>query len=469
MTSTPTPQLSTAGTPGPPPAVRPGMILAGSVLGFFIITLDALVVNVALPAMSDDVGGGMTALQWVVDGYTLMFAALMLSAGALADRIGAGRTYIGGLVFFTLASVACGLAPNMPVLIGARLVQGCAASVITPASLALIRQVFPDDAQRVRALSLWSAGGAVAAAAGPVAGGVLTSALGWRAIFFLNLPVGLLALWLMRRVPASPRRRTPVDLAGQGTAVVTLAALTFGMIEGGARGYGDPLVLASLALAAAALAVFVVVESRHAHPMLPLSLLRSRFVSVPSLVGATISVAFYGSVFVLGLYFQQERGLSALQAGLMFLPMTTVVAVLNLFVAARLIQRFGPRPPIVAGQAVTAVTLAVVALFGDRVGDAALAVLIVPVCCVGGVAVPAATALLMNNVPGDRTGTASGVMNTFRQVGTALAIAVFGALVAGDGSFFTGLRASLLAAAALLVVSLATVLAAVRGAAPAGR
>ncbi|MFI9076326.1 MFS transporter [Streptomyces sioyaensis] len=462
MTSPPSQATSAAAT-SPTPQVRPGRILAAAVLGFFIITLDALVVNVALPSMSHDVGGGMSGLQWVVDGYTLMFAALLLSAGALADRIGSARTYAGGLILFTLASLACGLAPTMPVLIAARLVQGCAASVVTPASLSLIRQAFADEGKRVKALALWSAGGAIAAAAGPVAGGVLTSALGWRAIFFLNLPVGAVALYLMRNPPAAPRRRAPLDLGGQITVVIALGALTFSMIEGGSRGYGDGLVLAGLAVAALALAAFLAIEVRHPHPMLPLSLLRNRFVSVPSLVGATISVAFYGSVFVLGLYFQQARGQSALGAGLMFLPMTTVVAVLNLFVAARVIQRFGPRLPIVVGQAVTATDLVLIGVFGDRVGDVALALLIVPVCCVGGVAVPAATALLMNNVPGERTGTASGVMNAFRQVGTALAIAVFGALVAGSGTFFDGLRTSLLGAAGLLVISVVTVLAVIRG------
>ncbi|GAB2729118.1 MFS transporter [Kitasatospora kifunensis] len=443
------------------------MVLGASVLGFFIITLDALVVNVALPDIGKDVGGGMSGLQWVVDGYTLMFAALMLSAGSLADRIGASRTYVGGLALFTLASVGCGLAPNLGVLIAARLVQGCAASVITPASLAMIRQTFHDTDKRVRAIALWSAGGAVAAAAGPVAGGALTSEFGWRAIFFLNLPVGIVALLMMARAPRSPRRNAALDPIGQLTAIIALSALTYGVIQGGDHGFGNARTLTVLAVAMLFLVAFVVAEARQAKPMLPLAMLRDRAVAVASTVGFSISVAFYGGVFVLGLYFQQVRHQSPLSAGLMFLPMTTVVAVLNLFVAARVIRRLGPRRPILFGQLVTVAALLALAFFGDRVSTVELSLLIVPLCCAGGIAIPAATALLMNSIPAEVTGTASGVMNTFRQIGTALAIAVFGALVAGSSTFFAGLRTSLLIAGTLLVISIVTVLTVTREQRPA--
>src|SRR5919199_2705721 len=216
-----------------PSARGSGAALAVAALRFFVVTLDALVVNVALPAIGHDLGGGITGLQWVIDGYTLMFAALLLSAGALSDRIGARQAYGAGLATFVAASAACGLAPTMGVLVAARLAQGAGAAAMMPASLALIREAYPDARQRAHAIAVWSLGGAVASAAGPVVGGFLTL-LSWRMIFFINLPVGLVALYLLARVARSPRRTVPFDWAGQIAAILAMAALTYGLIEGGA-------------------------------------------------------------------------------------------------------------------------------------------------------------------------------------------------------------------------------------------
>lgn len=221
----------------PPPGAAAGVLaLVASVLGFFVITVDVSAVNVALPSIGSGLGGGMAGLQWVVDSYTLMFAALMLSAGALSDRIGARRAYGWGLGVFTLASLACGLAPSMGALIAARVVQGAAAAVMMPTSLALIRQAYADTARRARAIALWTTGGAVAMAAGPVLGGLLTSGVGWRAVFLINLPVGLLGVALLLRVAPSPRRPAPFDPAGQITAVLALAALTFVVVTAAGGG-----------------------------------------------------------------------------------------------------------------------------------------------------------------------------------------------------------------------------------------
>src|SRR5436305_492053 len=279
-----------AGTPvGQPDFHGPGPALVVAVLGFFIVTLDALVVNVALPAIGHDLGGGITGLQWVVDGYTLMFAALLLSAGALSDRIGARQAFEIGLPTFVAASVACGLAPEMGILIAARLAQGAGAAVVLPASLALIREAYSNGRQRARALALWSLGGAVASSAGPVVGGFLTL-LSWRMIFFINLPVGLVALYLLTRVRRSPRRPAPFDWVGQTTAIVGMGALTYGLIEGGAEGFGAPSVVAALVLAVVALVAFLLAEQRGAHPMVPLDLFRSRPVTVSVFVGFAFTI-----------------------------------------------------------------------------------------------------------------------------------------------------------------------------------
>ena len=214
-------------------------VLAAAVLGFFMITLDAVVVNVTLPTIRADLGGGVSGLQWVVDGYTLMFAALLLTAGSVSDRLGARRAFVIGMVVFVLASMGCALAPNLGTLIGARFVQGVAAAAMMPSSMALIRQAFPDARARGRAIGTWAMGGAVASTSGPLLGGVLTS-IDWRFIFVINVPVGVLTLLLLRRSRPSDRRPVPLDVPGQLSGVVGLGALVFGTIEAGSVGLGDP-------------------------------------------------------------------------------------------------------------------------------------------------------------------------------------------------------------------------------------
>ncbi|MCX5535643.1 MFS transporter [Streptomyces sp. NBC_00006] len=439
------------------------VVLGAALLGFFLISLDALIVTVALPDIGRSLGGGMSGLQWVVDGYTLMFAALMLSAGALSDRIGARRAFGGGLVLFALASAACGLAPGLGVLLAARLVQGAAAAVMMPASLALVRQGFPDQAKRARAIAIWTVGGAVAVAAGPVLGGALTASVGWRWIFFVNLPASLLALALLTRVPASPRLPSRLDAIGQVTAVAAMGGLTYGVIEGGAEGFDRSAVVASLLVAAAAAATFVAAQAKGAHPMLPLPLFRSRVVAVSLVVGFMLNAAYYGGVFVFSLYLQQERGESALHAGLMFIPMTALVAVVNL-ASAKLAGRFGPRVPMVAGQLVGTAGLVALTAVGANTDVWVVALLMVPVGLGGALAVPALTAMLLDAVPADRAGTAGAVLNTARQVGGAIAVAVYGALLAGAATFLAGMRWSVLLAAAGLIATAGATLALPRAA-----
>ncbi|MFI0719124.1 MFS transporter [Streptomyces sp. NPDC021224] len=452
------PALATTSSGAPPGTARGGspLVLGAALLGFFLISLDALIVTVALPDIGRSLDVGMSGLQWVVDGYTLMFAALMLSAGALSDRIGATRAFGGGLVLFALASAACGLAPGLGVLVVARLLQGAAAAVMMPASLAMVRQGFPDQGERARAIAIWTVGGAVAVAAGPVVGGALTASVGWRWIFFVNLPASVLALALTTRVPASPRLPARLDGVGQVTAVLTMGGLTYGVIEGGSEGFGHPAVVLSLLVAAVAAAGFLAAQARGAHPMLPLPLFRTRVVAVSLVVGFMLNAAYYGGVFNFSLYLQQERGESALRAGVMFIPMTALVAVVNL-ASARLAARHGPRVPLVAGQLVSAVGLSALLTIGAHTDVWAVAALMVPVGLGGALAVPALTAMLLDAVPADRAGTAGAVLNTARQVGGAVAVAVFGALLAGAESFLTGMRWSvLLAAAGLLATTAAT-------------
>src|SRR3954464_14545421 len=244
---------------------NPSLALAAAVLGFFIVTFDAVVVNVALPSIRQDFRAGITGLQWVVDGYTLMFAALLLWSGALTDRAGARRVFAAGIGLFVAASAACALAPSLSALVVARFVQGSAAAVMMPASMALIGHAYPDHRARAQAIAVWAMGGAIASSSGPVLGGVLTS-ISWRLIFVINVPVGAVALLLARRIAPSPRRAVPFDRVGQATAVTAMGALTYGAVEAGAAGLGAPRVQIAFVVAAAAAFAFVTAQRRVTHP-----------------------------------------------------------------------------------------------------------------------------------------------------------------------------------------------------------
>jgi MFS transporter, DHA2 family, methylenomycin A resistance protein len=425
--------------------------LVAALLGFFTITLDAVVVNVALPTVRHELGGGVAGLQWVVDGYTLMFAALLLTAGSLSDRLGAKRAFGGGMVAFVLASVACGLASTLGVLVAARFVQGAAAAAMMPASMALIRQAHHDPRARARAVGIWAMGGAVASSSGPVLGGVL-SLIDWRLIFFINVPVGAVALLLLARTGASERRPAPLDPVGQFTGVLAMAALTYGAIEAGSRGHADPVVVTAFAVAVVAVILFIRAQHRGAHPMLPLGLFRSRTVTVVNATGFAFMVGYFGLPFVVSLLLQQHRGLDALHTGIVFLPMMLVGLVLTPF-SARIAERFGRRTVIAAGLTLMTAGLAAVGLLPSTAPLWLLSGLMVLVGLGGPTVSPPATAVLLDTVPHHQAGVASGVFNTSRQVGGALAVAVFGGLLTNPDTFVRGVHVSLLIAAAVTALT----------------
>ncbi|HTJ70982.1 MAG TPA: MFS transporter [Actinospica sp.] len=427
----------------------PGLTLFAALLGFVMIAVDASAVNVALPSVGRGLGGSTSGLQWIVDAYTLMFAALLLSAGAFSDRLGANRVYAAGAAVFTLSSAACGLAPSLSFLIGARLVQGTAAAVMLPASLAMVRQAFPDAVARGRAIAQWTMSGAAATALGPVLGGALTSSVSWRSIFFLNLPVGLVILVATARTEASPRRPAPLDLPGQLTAVLGLGALTFGVIEKN---------VISLLISVLSFAAFAVVESRTSEPMLPLGLLRERVVAVCLAVGFVVNAAYYGLIFILGLFAQDILGRSAVGSGLIFLPTAVLCSMTNL-ASARVAARRGARVPVLAGQVTCALGLLLLLLVDTHTSALMLAILLLPLAGGLGFAVPSLTALMLGGLAPERAGLAGGVLNSFRQTGGALAVAGFGALVSNHASFVTGLHTSLVICVALLAATAVATLA----------
>lgn len=425
------------------------LIVASS--GFFIITLDAVIVNVALPTLGRDFDADMRGLQWVLDSYTLAFAALLLSAGALSDRLGTRLGFGSGLVIFILSSLGCALAPTLHVLIAARVCQGLGAALMMPSSMALIRQGYEDPDQRARAIALWAMGGAVASTSGPVIGGFL-AAVDWRWIFFINLPVGLATLALLKRTSPSPRRVAPFDLWGQMTAVVAMTALTFGAIETGSAGAGGTLTKLSFLIAIASASAFVSMQLRGAHPMVPPSLFGTRNPKIAMMVGFTFMMGYFGLPFLMSLYLQQQRGLSPAATGMTFLPMMLIGLLLTPF-STRLASRLGSRRVIVTGLTLMAAGLSLVALLPPATPVPFIAAAMVPVGLSGPLVAPPVASVLLASVPASLAGTAGGVFNTSRQVGGALSVATFGSLLARAPSFLDGFRMSLLLAVGLALAT----------------
>ena len=438
-------------------AGRPGLVLAASTLGFSMVLLDTTVVNVAGPAIRDNLDASSSTLQWVVNAYTLVFAALLLLMGALADRLGARRVFLAGLATFAVGSAAAASAPSAGALVAAQALLGVGAALVLPTSLALLSVAFPfpDAGARARAVGIWAAGSASAFALGPVLGGALTDAAGWRWVFLVNLPFAVVASVLAWRF--APRGRPagvrPASAAGQLAAIVALGALTFALIEGGDRGWTSAVVLFSFVVAVVSAIWLVGHERRTPAPLLPLTLLADRRFSASTGAGALVNLAFYGELFVLSLFLQQERGLTALEAGLAFLPqplLTMAVAP----VTGRLVATYGPRLPLGVGGVFA--TLGAVLLLGVDVhsGYGVLAGGLVLTGLGGGLMIPALTAAVVGAAPARLAGTASAGLNAGRQVGGAIGVALLGSLAA-SGDAVVGLHVAVaLAAVALLGATL---------------
>ena len=415
--------------------LRHPAVLLAVCLGYFMAVLDATVVNVSLPDMARGFGAGVAGMQWVVDGYALVFASLLLTMGAVGDRWGNKETFVAGLGLFTLASALCGVAPSIGALVGFRALQGVGAAVQVPASLALLRHHYHDPAERAEAIGVWAAATGVAVAAGPVVGGILTHAFTWRSVFLVNIPVGVAGIVLtLRHVPPVPRHdEGHLDLRAQALGIAALGALTFGLIQGGVWGWSSPPVVGTLVVATVAGALFYRGERRAEYPMLPLALFADRTFSAGNAVGAILSFGFYGELFLMSLFLQQVQHRSPLQAGLALLPQTAAVSVMNV-VSGRITARRGPRPPMVAGLALAGVGLLLLARVGPR---ARLAAIVAPLLAVGlgsALTMPAMTAAVIEHTPRERAGIGSAVLNASRQVGGVVGIALLGALIGTHGA-----------------------------------
>ncbi|MDR3488373.1 MAG: MFS transporter [Bradyrhizobium sp.] len=428
------------------------LTLAAMSLGYGVVQLDVTIVNTALNSIGTSLGGGVAELQWVVSAYTIAFAAFILTAGALGDRIGARRVFMAGFAIFTAASVACALAPDAAILIAARGVQGLGAAILVPNSLALLSHAFPEEKQRGRAVGIWAAGASLALTAGPLVGGALIALIGWRSIFLVNLPIGLAGLWLSWR-HASETTRSPqreIDLPGQLAAIAALGCLAGAIIEGGVLGWSHPLVIAGFVASAVLAILFAGQERRAPQPMLPLSLFGHRLFSLTTLVGLLVNVAFYGLIFVFSLYFQRVNGWSPFSTGHAFLPMMGAVLPVNL-IAARVSERIGAPATIAAGAVLSA--LGCLALLGIGPGTSypAIGVQLTIIGAGLGLLVPPLTSTLLGSVEKSRSGIAAGVLNATRQTGSVLGVALFGSLVGQANAFMAGAHAALIISASLLL------------------
>ena len=404
--------------------------LAPACLGYFFVLLDVTVVNVSLANMSSDLGTTREGLQWVVDGYALVLASLMLSAGDVADLIGRRRVFVGGLAAFGVSSLICALAPSVPVLVAGRALQGIGAAAILPTSLAIINHAFSDSEERAKAIGFWAALGSLALVAGPLAGGALVDSFDWRAIFWLNLPLVAAALVLTLALveeSSDPGDRS-VDFGGQLLAVGLLAGLVFFLIEGGRLGWGVPPVVTALVVAVVSAFFFIRTELRRRDPMLQLGYFRNATFSAANAGSALMNLGTLGALFAFSIYLQQSEGESPLEAGLHLLPWVGMLAIAAPL-GGRIVSAIGPRWPAGLGLAMSGAGFLAAALLADHEGT--LAMIAFGFNGVGlGLATPALVSAATASVPAPRAGMAAAVNNTARQAGGAIGVALIGAISA---------------------------------------
>ena len=417
---------------------RVGMwVLVATILGSSLSFIDGTVVNVALPTIQRELGATVADVQWIVEAYALFLSALLLVGGSLGDRLGRRRIFSLGIVIFTLASVGCGFAPNTTVLIFARALQGIGGALLVPGNLAIISASFSGK-ERGQAIGTWSAFTTVTSALGPVLGGWLVQAASWRWVFFINVPLALLTLWVTYRfVPESQDQvdSGKLDWRGAATATVGLGGVVFGLIEASTLGWGSPVVILPLIVGVASLAAFIWVEIRvqaeGGWPMVPLALFRSRNFSGANLLTLFLYGGLAGALYFVPFNLQQVQGYTAAQAGAALLPFTVTVFLLSRW-AGGLVQRIGARPPLIVGPIIVAAGFCLYAI--PSVGGSywltyfpAIVVLSIGMALV----IAPLTTTVMNAVATERAGIASGINNTVSRTAALLAVAVMNLIVVG--------------------------------------
>jgi EmrB/QacA subfamily drug resistance transporter len=438
-----------------------GGTLAVVCLATAMLMLDIAVVNTALPKIAADLHSGLAGIQWLVDAYTLALASIVLTAGSVADRIGRRTVFIGGITLFTATSLVCALASDMAVLDVARALQGMGAAMMFASSLAILVEAFPAPSERMKAFAAYGATMGASFAVGPFLGGLLTTELGWQAVFLVNLPLGLLALagtlaWLRESRDPSPRR---VDWIGQATLTGGLFLLVLALLRGNDVGWGSTQIVAELAGAAILLISFIVTEARVAQPMLPLGLFRRPDFSAAQIAAFAISASFFALFLYITLYLQEVLGLSPIEAGLVYVPGTLLMFFVS-GATSQLLKWVSAEVVTVTGLALVAGGLALMTVAGADSSWIAILPGLLVVCLGTGLFNPALAAVAMGSVPERESGLGAGVNDAFRMGGVAVGVAAFGALIPasaalGHGSpesYVTGLHHAMIAGSALAAV-----------------
>ena len=416
-----------------------GWAVLATSLAFVMAQLDVSIVNLALPQIAVTFHASISLLQWVVDAYTLAFAVLMLSAGSISDRLGSKRIFQAGMIIFGLASLGCALAPSGMLLIISRVIQGIGAAMMIPSSLSLLSQRFAHEPKtRARAVGLWTAAGSAAMAAGPTLGGLLIELVNWRLIFLINLPICLAGFLMSFRLGQTQVRavKERFDIGGQVTWTLGITALIAAIIEGPRFGFST-LVICGLVFSLIMFALFLFIERKVRHPMLPFHLFDSRAFNILLLLGAVLNGSYYGSVFILSLYLQKVLHYSSLAAGVAFIPLTAGFVISNV-ASARVIGKYGIWKPILAGLIMFALGLAGLFLAGSATPYWELFLPFLIISTGMGLSVPAMINGVLSSVDKELSGTASAVLTTSRQTAGAIGVAVFGAMAAGGNTAILG-------------------------------
>lgn len=420
------------------------LALIGLCLGFTLVILDVNILNVALPTIRRAFGGGVDGLQWLVNAYTLVFASLLLSAGALGDRLGTRKIFVSGLLIFGSASFFCCLAPSLPLLIAARALQGFGAALLSPGSLSLIMHMYPDPAERARAVGIWVGVSGIGFAGGPLAGGFLVESLGWRSIFWPNVPMSLLAAFLTLYAVTGPQpcsRR--IDFIGQLLAILTLCALTVALTESGSYGWTHPLMLALYCLFGILIVLFILFERSTPGPMLPLALFAVPSFSVAILIGFFYNFGLYGMIFVFTLFIQNILNYPVARAGIAFLPLTLVGALTAPLLSGRLTSHSGPRLPLLLGLISCGLGALLLMLVSPTTPYALIVSGFILLGFGTGMTSPAMTAAVLSSVAPEWSGIASAMLSAARQTGGVLGVALLGTLVSG-ATFVSSMHLALL-------------------------
>jgi MFS transporter, DHA2 family, methylenomycin A resistance protein len=433
-------------------------VVALALIAAFMVFVDGTIVNLTLAQLASHLHASRSELEWAVNSYTLSFAAVMLGAGAITDTVGAKRAFVVGLLVFTVSSAVCAAAGSMTVLNIARLVQGAGSALLLPSALVLATASAPDEQARHRLVGWWAAAGGIGMAAGPLLGGALVALADWRAVFAVNVVIGIpAALWSIRSIPVVPRGGRRLDIAGMGSATVLIGGLVFTLVEAPAQGWLSPAVVTAAALTVSGLVGFVRAESSVRDPLLPPGVYSDRGFVATAAQGALFNFAFYGLLFAMSLMLQQGRGLSALASGLLFLPLTGLISIGSVC-AAPIAQRIGRTALLGTGQAVLTVTFLATAWAGTASALWPLVLALVPVGLCSGLLVPTMTSQSMAAVEPALHGAASAMFNTSRQIGAAIGVATFGPLLGTAHNLREGFATCVTVGAAATAVAFALTL-----------